>query len=250
MSPLGPSPQYLVRYNTYQLIGYCQSESFDSIMNSASHYGAYLDGSTTEETGLSNKSLTLQMRVWDCDYITVKNQVELAATMLRSNRTGFAPLYVQYTDRHYDALVKSIKVQKQAGSSVRILDYDIEFECRPWLIDDATKTLTGTGLIDTDQVSRTINDGGWTPTIVTVTGTNINIQSYTAVAQTGLINLAGSVTNLIIDTEAFTATESGINRNNLMTTVDYRLYVGPEKTNFQIDNASSCTIQYHNRWSI
>lgn len=249
--PLGPAPQYLVKYNNYQMIGYCQNESFDNQMNIASHYGAYIDGSPSEQTGLSNKNLSLSMRVWDCDYLTVKKEVEKSATMLRSKRSGFAPLYVQFTDRHYDAMVKEIRVQKQAGSSVRILDYDADFECRPWLIDDTTKTLTGTGTINTDQVTRTIDDGGWTPTTVTVTGTNVTISGYTDTSMfTGFISVSGSVTNLIVDTEAFTATIGGNNANGQMLTTDYQLFVGPEKTNFAITGASSCTIQYNNRWYI
>jgi hypothetical protein len=250
MSPLGPAPQYLAKYNGYILPGYVQNESFDSIMNIADHYGAYIDGSLSEETGLSNKSLTLSLRIWDCDYLTAKKQVELAATMLRSWRLGFAPLYVQFTDRHYMALVKSIKMQKQAGTSVRILDYDIEFECKPWAISDTQRTISGTGSTDTDQVSRTIDNGGWTPTIVNVSGSDVRIIGNTATQQTGVLTITGSVTNLIVDTELFTATMGGLNANSYIANTDYRLYVGPEKTTFTITGASSCDIQYFDRWYI
>lgn len=249
--PLGPAQQYLARYNTYQLPGYVQSESFDSQMNIAAHYGAYIDGSSSEETGLANKQLTLTLKVWEQNYLTCKQQIETAATMLRSSRSGFAPLYVQSSDRHYDALVKSIKTDKQVPSSVRILEYSVDFECKPWAIENSTQTLTGTNIIDTDQVGRTIDDGGYTPTIVDVTGSNITIQgNINSGASTGLITISGAVTNMIVDTEKFTATMGGINRNDLMTTVDYRLYVGPEKTTFTIDGATDCTISYSNRWYI
>lgn len=247
---IGPAPQYLVKFNNYTPPGYAQNESFDSTMNITQHYGAYIDGSLSEQTGLANKVLTLSMKIWDTDYLVAKTQVEQAATMLRSKR-GFAPLYVQFSDKHYDALVKTVKTQKQAGTSVRILDYDIEFECRPWLIDDSTKTLTGTGTIDTDQVGRTIDDGGWTPTVLTVTGTNVTVSGYTATGQfTGFISVSGSVTNLVVDTEAFTATIGGVNANGQMLSTDYQLFVGPERTYFDIQGASSCTIQYNDRWYI
>jgi hypothetical protein len=246
------TPQYLVRYNNHVLPGFCQAESFDSEMNLAAHYGAYIDGSPTEETGLSNKNLQLTMKVWDCDsYLAAKNQVELAATMLRSYRAGFAPLYVQYTDRHYDAQVKSIQVQKQAGTSTKILDYNAGFECKPWLIEDATQTINGTGTIDTDQVSRTIDNGGWTPAVITLTGTDITVSGYTDTGHfAGFLSITGAVAGLIVDTEAFTATEGSANANEKMLSTDYRLYVGPGKTSFDVSGASSASISYQNRWYI
>lgn len=244
-----PAQQYLVRYNTYQLPGYCQTESFDSTMSIVQHPAAYVDGSASEMTGLANKNLNLTMKVWQGDYLSAKTEVELAATMLRSNRSGFSPLYVQYTNRHYDALVKTITTQKQVGSSVRTLDYDIAFECRPWLIDDSLKTITGTGTINTDQVTRTIADGGWTSTVLTISGTNVTVSGYTDSGMfTGYISTTGAVSNLIVDSSAFTATIGGINANNQMVNTDYRLYVGPERTNFAITGASSATITYNNRW--
>jgi hypothetical protein len=248
--PLGPSQQYLVKYNNYVLPGYLQSESFESAMNIASHYGPYIDGSPSEETGLSNKVLNLTLKVWETDYLTCKQQIELAATYLRSYRSGFANLYVQYPDKHYAAMVKDIKVDKSVGSP-RLLEYTVEFECKPWLMGEVLRTLTGTGTSDTDQVSRTIADGGWTPTIITVTGAAPVISGLTADGQsTGSIIVSGSVTNLIINTEAFTATMAAVNRNDLLTTKDYRMFVGPEKTTFTITGASSCSIAYYDRWYI
>lgn len=249
--PLGPAQEYLAKYNTYTLPGYVQSESFDSVMNIVSHYGAYIDGSPSEETGLSNKMLTLTLKVWEQDYLTCKQQVELAATMLRSFKGGFADLYVQSSNRHYEAMVKAVKTDKAVPSSVRILEYNAEFECKPWAIDDATQTLTGTGIIDTDQVARDIDDGGWTPTIITLDGTDITVSGYTETGQfTGFISVTGSVTGLVVNTEAFTATEGLSNSNSKMLSTDYRLFVGPGKTYFDINGATSATITYNNRWYI
>lgn len=248
--PLGPSPQYLCKYNAYTLPGYVQNESMDSIMNIASHYGAYIDGSPSEDMGLGNKQLSVQLKVWEQDYLTCKQQVELAATMVRSSKV-FAPLYLQFSDRHYMALAKSIKMQKEAGRSVRTLDYDVEFECKPWLYGETLHTLTGTGTVTTDQVGRTISDGAWTPTTITVSGTNITITGSTDNGEpTGSISIAGAVTNLVIDTEAFTAKIGATNRNDVMTTADYRMYVGAGKTTFIITGASSCSIAYYDRWYI
>lgn len=249
--PLGPNQNYLAKYNTYVLPGYVQEETFQSDMNIASHYSTYADGSLSEYTGLQNKILSLRLKVWEPTYGTAKEQVELAATYLRTKRNSFGTLYVQYTDRHYDAMVQSIKLQKAVGSSVRTLEYDINFECRPWLINDALTTLSGTGTIDTDQVSRTINDGGWTPTTITVTGTDVTISGYTDTGDfTGFISISGAVSGMVIDSENYTAEISAVNRNDLMLTADYALLVGPGKTNFAITGASSCAISYYNRWYI
>lgn len=248
--PLGPSPSYLAKYNNYTLPGYVQQEKFESLLNIADHYGAYIDGSQSEDTGLSNKMLSMRLKVWETDYATVKDQIRLAATMLRSKRV-FAPLYIQNSDTHYMALVKGVTMDKEVGSSVRIGEYNVDFECKPWLYGEVQHTLTGTGTIDTDQVSRTIDNGTWTPTIITLTGTDVTVSGYTDAGDfTGFISVTGSVTNLIVDTEAFTAEISGVNQNSIMASIDYRMYVGPAKTNFVITGASSCTIDYYDRWNL
>lgn len=240
--PLGPPQQYLAKYNNYVLPGYVQDESFDSMMNIADHYGAYIDGSPSEEMGLANKQLTLTLRVWENDYLTCKQQVELAATYLRSYRGGFANLYVQFPDKHYLAMIRSVKTDKSVGSSVRILDYQVEFECKPWLIGETLHTINS----DTDEVGRTLDNGGWTPTIVTLTGNSIS--GMTADSQSTGTIVTNGVSGLVIDTEAFTATIGGINKNDLVVTKDYRLYVGPGRTTFTVDG--SATIQYYDRWYI
>jgi hypothetical protein len=241
--PLGPAQQYLAKYNNYVLPGYVQSESFDSLMNVVSHYGVYVDGSLSEQTGLQNKQLTLELLVWESTYLTCKQQVELASTYLRSYRGGFANLYVQYPDKHYSAIPKSITTDKDVGSSVRTLNYKIEFECRPWVIGEILHTISS----DTDEVGRTLDSGGWTPTIVTLTGTGIS--GITSDGQsTGNIVTSG-VSGMVIDTEAFTATQGGVNRNDLVTTKDYRLFVGPGRTTFSVTGGSAA-ISYYDRWYI
>lgn len=247
--PIGPPQQYLARYNDYVLPGYVQNEQFESSMAIASHEAPFADGSNSEYTGLANKMLSLTLKVWECDYITVKNEVEKAATYLRSKRSGFAPLNVQYSDRYYSALVQRIGLTKDAGTSVRTGDYVIQFEAKPWLYSYSGFSLTGTGTIDTDQVSRTIEDGGWTPATVTLTGTDITVSGYTSAGDfAGFISVSGSVTGLVINSDEFTAKISGVNANDKMRWADYRLYVGPGKTFFTTTGASSMTIQYQNRW--
>ena len=250
---LGPSASYLAKYNNYVLPGYVQSEDMDSTLNIASHYGAYLDGSDSEDIGLSNKILNLSLKVWETDYLTCKEQVEIASTIIRSSRT-FTNLYVQYTDRHYVALAKSIKMSKAVPSSVRILDYNVEFECKPWLVGETLHQLSGTSTVSTGDVGRSGTDallyGAWTPTVITVTGSNISITGQTLNGEpTGTITVSGSVSGLVIDSEAFTAIEGTTNRNSIMNT-DYRMYVGAGETIFTIAGASNCTIDYYDRWYI
>jgi hypothetical protein len=252
---LGPTPSYLAKYNSYTLPGYVQQESFDSSMRIGDHYAPYADGSNSEILGLQNKMLSLTLKVWEQDYATCKEQVQQAATMLRSKRQGFAPLYVQYSDKHYEALVSSVKVDKTAGDTPRMLEYQVDFQCKPWLISDSTNTLTGSSLarVSTNLVTtgRTITDGGWTPTTITVTGSDITISGYTLAGDfAGFISVSGSVTNLVIDSEGFSSTEGTTNRNAYMRYADYRVWVGPEETTFVVSGATDITIDYHDRWYI
>lgn len=247
--PLGPAQSYLAKYNDYILPGYVQEESIDSFMNVASHQAPYADGSLSEYTGLENKALSVVLKVWEPDYVSCKLAVSQAASMLRSKRSGFAKLYLQYSDRYYEAMTRSIKEEKVAGELIRTLDYQAEFECKPWLVSDTVHTLTGTGTIDTDQVSRTIDNGGWTPATITVTGTDVTVSGYTATGEfAGFISISGAVTNMIIDSYTFESTISGINANNRMRWADYQMFVGPDKTFFTTTGASSFSIDYADRW--
>lgn len=253
--PLGPAQNYLCRYNGQVLPGYVQEESFDSVMNIADHQAAYADGSNSEMTGLQNKQLSVTLKVWETDYLTCKDQTQKAATILRTKKSGYADLYLQYSDRHYEAMVSQIRTGKVAGTSVRTLDYDVDFACRPWLVSDQVYTISGSGLngslqvITTDQVSRDIDDGGWTYSTIRVSGSNITISGYTQTEPfTGFISISGAVSNMIIDAQNYTATIGGVNANNQMRWADYRTFVGPEQTSFAISGAVLCEVTYNNRW--
>lgn len=253
--PLGPAPSYLARYNTYTLPGYVQEESFDSNMNIADHQAAYADGSDSEMTGLQNKVLTLRLKVWESDYQTCKDQAQKAATILRTKKWGYADLYVQYSDKHYEAMTESIKVGKVAGTSVRTLDYDVNFSCRPWLVSNATYTISGSGMnrsqivINTDQVARDIDNGGWTYTSIKVSGSDITVSGYTNTEPfTGFISISGAVSDMMIDAREYTAEINNVNANDRMRWADYRTFIGPEKTSFTISGAVLCEISYHDRW--
>jgi hypothetical protein len=146
-------------------------------------------------------------------------------------------------------MTKSISMEKTAGESVKLAEYEVSFECKPWITSETLHTLTGTDLIDTDQVGRTIANGSQTPTVVTVTGTNVTISGYTDTGDfTGYFSVSGAVVGLVVDSASFTATANGENMNGNMLTVDYQLNVGVGKTNFLITGASSCTIEYSDRW--
>lgn len=248
----GPLPKYLAKYNNYRLPGYVQNETFDNGQRVVQHQSVYADGSLSEYTGLNNKNMTVAFKVWEQDYLACKSEVAKAATILRSKRSGYSALYLQYSDRHYDALAKAIRIQKTAdGASVRTLEYQVDFEARPWLIEDATHTLTGPGLISTDQVGRTFVDGTWAPTQILVTGTDITISGHTDTGlYAGYASISGSVSNLLIDSENFTATVAGTNVNDQMVWPDYRLYVGPGRTFFDVYGATSMTVTYNNRWPL
>jgi len=246
--PLGPSQGYLAEYNSYTLPGYVQNEQFDSTMNIVSHYAPFADGSLSEQTGLANKMLSLTLKVWEPDYLACKNEVQKAATILRTKRNGFAPLYIQYSDRYYEAMTSKITQEKAAGTSVRMLEYQVQFEAKPWQTSISGYLLTGTST-NTDTVGRTIEDGGWTPTIITVTGTDVTVSGYTSTGDfAGFISISGAVTNMIINSDTFTATIGGVNANDRMRWADYRVYVGPVKTSFVSTGASSMTVRWNNRW--
>lgn len=245
---LGPSQEYLASFNSYTLPGYVQDESFDSTMNIQDYYAPYADGSYSEYTGLQNKILSLRLKVWEQDYVTCKEEVQKAATIVRSTKT-FTPLYVQKSDRYYDALTRSVRMEKTAGTSVRTLEYEVQFECKPWYYSVSGHTLTGTGTVTTDTVGRTIDNGGWTPARITVTGTNVTISGYNESGDfAGFISVSGAVTNLIIDSDAFTATLAGNNYNHGMRSSDYRMFIGPAKTTLVTTGASSMTVFYYDRW--
>lgn len=250
---LGPAQSYLAKYNDHVLPGYVQKETFPSELGIADHYAPFADGSESESTGLRNKLVSLTLKVWEQDYLTCKGQVRQAATMLHSKKNGFAKLYVQYSDRYYEAMTQTIRVEKTAGESVRTLEYQVDFHCKPWAISDSQGSIGGAISSPTTLTTtgRTIDDGGWTPTNITVTGTNVTISGYTATEPfTGFVSISGAVTNMIIDSDTYTATIGGVNKNDLMKWIDYRTYIGPEVTNFYVTGATNCTITWYNRWYI
>jgi hypothetical protein len=227
----GEQERYLVKYNNYILPGYAQHESIDSDMGIFNHYAAYEDSSLSEYAGLKNKLISLQMKVAGENYHDSKEQIQVAATVLRSRSSGFSLLYIQRSDRHYEALGKKISMESTAQQSGKLIDYNIEFECKPWLISDAVYTVSGTATV---QAIRTLYDGGWSPVTLTVTGTNITVSGYTNTEQfTGFVTISGVTNNLILDTE----------KEGYAT-----LYVGPGTTTFEITGATDCVISYHNRW--
>lgn len=249
--PLGPAQSYLAKYNDYTLPGYVQNESIPSSMNIGGHQAPYADGSRSEYTGLNNKQVSVTLKVWEQDYATCKEQVRLASTILRSKKEGTGILFIQKSDRYFKALTAEITEEKAVGESMRTLDYTATFECMPWLYSTSGYTVSGIGVINTDQVSRSIYDGTWTPANVRVTGSNITISGYTATGDfTGFISVSGVVQNLRIDSDNYTATVSGVNMNSKMLWADYALFVGPGKTYFDINGATSCEITYNNRWNL
>jgi hypothetical protein len=250
--PSGPAQSYLAKFNGYTLPGYVQQESFDSIMRVADNYSTYADGAVSEYTGLQNKMISLTMKVYEQDYATCKQQVRQAATILRSER-GYAQLVIQDVNKYYNALVTNIKVEKSVGSSPRILEYVADFNCKPWQYSVSTYSVTNNSLGGNPgtltTTGRVLDDGGWTPATVTITGTNVTVSGYTANNDfAGYFSVSGAVTNLVVDSDKFSATIGGVIKNNIMKTADYRIFVGPEVTNFYVTGATSCSVSWQNRW--
>lgn len=239
---------YLVRFNEHYLPGYAQYEQFGSDNRIAAHEAAYQDGSLSEYLGFNDKDISMKMKVITDNLYMGKMYAQRAAT-IANMRSGYQKLWIASTTKYYLAKTSKISIEKNVSESGRHLEYSIEWKTRPWLLSEATETITGTGNIDTDAVNRTIADGGWTPARVKVTGTNITVSGYTSTGDfTGYFAVSGSVTNLIIDTESYTATINGQNMNRAMMNLDYAMYVGPGKTNFAVSGATSIEISYQNRW--
>jgi hypothetical protein len=241
ITPVPDGRPYYVNFNGYTLPGYAQQESFDSTMIITEGDTAYIDGSLSEYMGLENKHISVTMKVTGDTYFDMKTSVQEAGIMLRSSRKEFVKLYIQRPDRYYLAKPRSISMESDARN--RYIDYSVSFEAMPWLLSDIEHDITGTGVVDTDQVGRTTAQGGWTPTMIILTGTDITVSGYTATAFTGFVSISGAVTNFILDSETYTASD-----NTVLNNEDFQIYVGPGKTTFEITGASSCIIRYKDRW--
>lgn len=239
-------PEYIVVFDGYQLFGYAQAESVQTDMQTDDPFGFDWDGSQTQQAGLTNPTLTMDFLIYTTDWTRAKNQLHETERIMLSSKEERKRLYVDYTDRHYIASFKSIKYQKDVSSSRRLLPYSVEFDVEPQMIADALTTLTGAGTIVT--TGRTLANGGWTPTIITVTGIDVTISGFTSTEFTGYLSVSGLVTNLVINSELFTAEINGENANDLLYTVDYAMFVGPGETTFAVTGASSISIKYNDRW--
>ena len=239
--PTSSNSTYLVQYNNQLLPGYAQSEAYDSLANIATHYAAYMNSSLSEYIGLQNKTLDITMLVWEPTYLECKLKAQEAATILRGVRRQFAKLYIQRRDRYYLAMPQKMTISKGVPASSQILTYDITFEAKPWIIENSLNTIS-TGTLDTG--SRSLNQGGWTPTQIIVSGTDITISGVTETGQdTGTIYINGTVSNFVIDSDNFTSSD-----NSIITPKNYGIYVGPGKTIFTITGATDYTITWQNRY--
>lgn len=237
---------YLVKYNGQYLPGYLQKESFDSDNTINAHNAVYIDGSISEYVGLRNKLISLEYKIVGNNFATMKQEVQKASTIFRSKKDGFARLFVNKTDRYYLAMARSFRSEADAHTTTHTLDYSLEYNVKPWEYSVETYTVSGSGSL---SIPRTIDDGGWTPATILVTGTNVTVSGYTATNTfTGYFSVSGAVTNLVINSDAYTATINGVNKNNLMNNLDYAVYIGPGITYFTVNGATYITVSYNNRW--
>ncbi len=234
------SGKYLVNYNNFELPGYAKAEDFSSDIIINKKYSPYMDEGLSEAQGLTNKPITVKMIVTGDTYLHMKQQVQKAATIVRSGRE-FKKLYIQKADHYYLAIAKKITTSKTVTDSLHVLEYEIEFEAKPWLYSNTIYVASGVGLI---TIPRTLDDGGWSYANLTVTGTNVTISGYTSnEPYTGFISISGAVNNLVINSEQYTTTNTSVMLNK-----DYRLYIGPETTYITVSGASECVITYQNRY--
>jgi hypothetical protein len=160
----------------------------------------------------------------------------LAGSMLRSAKT-WEKLYIQNPDRYFLAIPSKISMEQNAKDTA--IDYTIEWEAKPWLYSDKIYTVSGAGTI---TITRTLADGGWTPTSLLVTGNNVTISGYTATQFAGYISISGAASNFAVTTAPFTAT------NPRAMNHDYELYLGPETTTIETTGATSVIVIWQNRW--
>lgn len=240
---------YLIKYNNYLLPGYLQQETLLNEINLFSSESEYSDFGTSEYTGLKNKFIDIRMLVVESTYRATKDQINLAGTMLRSSRSDFVRLTLKRPDRYYLAKTTTIRTEQEAGRGENRTEYGVTFETKPWAYGITTHTLTGT--IDTDSVGRTLSNGTWTPAIIRLTGTNITVSGYTDTEDfTGFISVSGAVNNLVIDSESYSVTMDGVNRNDLMNSYDYQMYIGPGRTRFTTTGVTEITVEYEDRWPL
>lgn len=103
--------------------------------------------------------------------------------------------------------------------------------------------------LDTNVVLRTVNNGGYTPTIIYITGTHVTVSGYTDNGEfTGFLSISGYVENLIVDTENSSVIMDNEVRNDLINNLDYGVYVAPGRTYFEVTGATEITITYVDRW--
>lgn len=240
------SNKYVVKFNNFNLPGYAQTEAFVSSEQIAEHKGPFEDSTFSEYIGLENKLINLKMKVLSETFSGAKEQTQAAGTILRSAK-GFSKLYIQYQNKYYLALTRKFDVENEAKTNTNFSEYNIEWEAKPWLYGETTYTVSGLDIFDTG--SRNFSNGGWTPARIKVSGTDVTISGYNELGEfAGFISVSGAVNNLLINSEAYTATIGGVNKNNLMNNLDYALYIGPGKTTFVVSGATLCEISWEDRW--
>lgn len=281
------SPTYIVKYNGYQLPGFLQNESLGSDMTTVEHSAQYADGQTVEYTGLQNKSMSLTFRVWETDYATCKEQVQQAASIIRTARDTWAVLTINSTTRQYLAMATSIKMDKSVGSSPKILDYQVDFKCQPWLMSNSTYIIASGFRTDNDALTayneispaysyrmasgdwggyegivqddadstsihvRDITHGGWSPLDISLSGVRhgATIRAYQIDPVTGPTEY-----NTVTISGAHTWITLGSSDFSgdfaYVDQVDFRTYAAPGPFYIVVSGVSHADIRYQNRWYI
>ena len=176
-----PTPQFLVKYNGYTLPGYAQEESLEGSIQDQDYVVPYSYEALSDNMGEQAKQMSVTMMVWDDSYTGCKNQIQTAATYLKSKRGDYGNLYLGQSDRHYQVIPTDIKYDKKATDQQVTATYDVSFKAKPYLTSDAyyhISNYTASGVISSVITTDNTKYSSYYPAIYPV-ASGVTVSGYT-----------------------------------------------------------------------